>query len=294
MTQKILILGGNGFIGRNIYSVLSSLDKFEVYSPKRQELNLLDSDSCEAYLKKILPDVVIHAAVNINSVEDSLRIFFNIYNLKSLYGRLVQIGSGAEYDKRFYTPLISESHYGVSVPTDTYGLSKYLIARELESNINSERYLNLRIFGIYGPYEDYSRRFISNNIWRVMSGSGIAINRDMYFDYIHVTDLIKMLILILDGQKFSSTSYNFCSGKPVLLSSLAAIIAKLMSYEGSIEIKNDGLNLEYSGSPNKILSEVKGFNFSSHEKNIEDLIGYYESIKTPELVNLFRQHVNGQ
>jgi GDP-L-fucose synthase len=242
----------------------------------------------------VLPDVVIHSAVNINSVEESLKIFFNIYNTKSLYGKLIQIGSGAEYDKRFYVPLISEAQYGSSVPVDTYGLSKYLIAKELESCFEPTKYLNLRLFGIYGPHEDYSRRFISNNIWRVMSGLGISINRDMYFDYIHVVDLTKLLMAILDNHSLVSTSYNFCSGNPILLSDLAKIIASLMGYKDKIEIKNDGLNPEYSGDPSKIFSEIGPFQFSSHEENIKNLIAHYQNSKTLELINSFRQRTNGQ
>ncbi len=294
MKQKILILGSNGFLGKNISEALSKLNEFVIFCPKRQDLNLLDSNSCNEYLKKILPDIVIHCAVDINSAEDSLKIFFNIYNAKSFYGKLIQIGSGAEYDKRCYVPLMSESQYGLSVPVDTYGLSKYLISKELESNSNSDKYLNLRLFGIYGPYEDYSRRFISNNIWRVISGLGISINRDMYFDYIHVDDLTQLLSIVLRGKRFSSTSYNFCSGSPVLLSGLAKIIANTMNYKGNIEIRKEGMNPEYSGSCSKLLREVGNFNFTCHQKNIEKLVDFYQRIKTPELINSFRQLSNGQ
>ena len=147
--------------------------------------------------------------------------------------------------------------------------------------------MNLRIFGIYGPHEDYFRRFISNTIWRVLSGMKITINQDMYFDYIHVTDLIRFLVPILDGKKLNSTSYNFCSGNPILLSTLAKIIADLMGYEGEIILKKDGLNLEYSGNSNKIFSEVSNFSFSRHIDNIQDLITYYKREQNKDLINSF-------
>jgi dTDP-4-dehydrorhamnose reductase len=52
----------------------------QILAPTRSELNLFDDQACKKYLSKELPDYVIHSAVDINSVENTLRIFFNIYN----------------------------------------------------------------------------------------------------------------------------------------------------------------------------------------------------------------------
>ena len=55
-----------------------------------------------------------------------------------------------------------ESYFGRHIPTDIYGFSKYVIAKDIES-VRRNIY-NLRVFGIFGKYEDYKRRVISNNI----------------------------------------------------------------------------------------------------------------------------------
>jgi 2-methylisocitrate lyase-like PEP mutase family enzyme len=76
---------------------------------------------------------------------------------------MIQIGSGSEYDRRCYEPRINETPFFKSIPVDTYGLTKFSIATVLENTLN-KKFTNLRCFGVFGKYEDYSRRFISNNI----------------------------------------------------------------------------------------------------------------------------------
>ena len=273
---KILILGGTGFIGKNLKLFFETKNNYTVLSPTRHELNLLDSTDCSLYLKKNLPDFVIHAAVDINSTENSLRMFFNIYNEKNYYGYLIQLGSGAEYDKRCYHPQMIESQFGKSIPIDTYGLAKYLIARELESS-KSPNVINLRLFGIFGPYENFMRRFISNNICKVMANQQISINRDMLFDFIDVYDLAIFLERLIFKLPMNSISYNFCTGKPVYLSNLAKIIKNEMHFNDEIKIKESGLNPEYSGSPKKIFDELGHFEFTPIKQSIKFLINFYKT-----------------
>ena len=265
----------------------SSQLNLEVLSPTRNELNLLNHEDCEEYLKKNKPEIVIHAAVDIESVENSLKVFFNIFNNKHHFGRLIQIGSGAEYDKRKYTPKMDESKFGVSVPIDTYGMSKYLIAREMEV-VGSSVGLNLRVFGIFGPRENYMRRFISNNICRILSGYPISINQDMYFDYIDVQDLGRFIVNKCVDSQFKEVSYNFCTGKPILLSHIASIIKGQMKSSLEVKIAKHGLNSEYSGSPNKIMRETGNFEFTPIENSIARLIDYYENSFNAQDINKFK------
>ena len=130
--MKLLIIGGTGFIGKNLKKCFEEKKDFEVHTPTRQELNLLDDNLCLEYVKNLKPDLVIHSAVDITSAENSLKVFFNIYNTKEYFGHMVQIGSGAEYDKRAYEPRMKESLFKQSVPIDTYGLGKFCIANVFE------------------------------------------------------------------------------------------------------------------------------------------------------------------
>ena len=291
--MKLLIIGGTGFIGKNLKQYFEGKEGFEVYAPTRKELNLVDDKSCLDYVKNLKPDLVIHSAVDITSVENTLKIFFNIYNAKEYFGHMVQIGSGAEYDKRAYEPRMKESIFKKSIPIDTYGLGKFCIANTLEST-EENKVTNLRLFGIFGSYEDYSRRFISNNICNSLAGLPVSLNRNMLFDFIWVDDFSRFLHSILDKLPLSTMSYNFCTGSPVSLLNLAQIINELMSNSTDVIVKNSGMNPEYSGDPSIIFNEIGNFEFTPFESSISKLIKFYKETLTDEDIEIFRGQAIGK
>ncbi len=291
--MKLLIIGGTGFIGKNLVQYFKKKNDIKVYSPTRQELDLFDDNSCLDYVKKLKPDVVIHSAVDITSVENTLKIFFNIYNANEYFGHMIQIGSGAEYDRRVYQPRMTEDLFKGSIPIDTYGLGKFCIANALEDNRN-KKVTNLRVLGIFGNYEDYSRRFISNNICNSLAGLPVSLNRNMLFDYIWVEDFCAFIDSLFSKLPLPSISYNFCSGAPVSLLDLAQIINKLMNNNTEIIIKNTGMNPEYSGDPSMLFNEVGDFSFTSFEHSIGALIEFYKKTMTGEDLERFRSNAIGK
>ena len=291
--MKLLIIGGTGFIGKNLKKYFEKKDNFDVYAPTRQELDLFDDISCLEYVKKLKPDFVIHSAVDITSVENTLKVFFNIYNAKKYFGHMVQIGSGAEYDKRAYEPIMKESLFNKSIPIDTYGLGKFCIANVLEST-EENKVTNLRLLGIFGPYEDYSRRFVSNNICNSLAGLPVSLNRNMLFDFIWVDDFSRFLDGLLDKLPLTRTSYNFCSGSPVSLVDLAEMINDLMSNSTDVIVKNPGMNPEYSGDPSIIFNEIGEFDFTPFESSIGKLIKFYKETLTAEDIKIFRGNAIGK
>lgn len=272
--KKILILGSNGYIGRNVTQHLSESGTNQVLTPKRAELNLLNTQSCEDYVKAARPDVIVHAAVNINSIEENVRMYFNFERLSQFYGKMIVVGSGAEYDLKSYKPLMPEEYFGAHTPSDTYGLSKFIISSDIEHR--KKNIVNLRVFAIYGKHEDFTRRFISNNICNLLCGRQVSVSRNMAFDYLYVDDFLRIMDKFIDRQ-CSFANYNICTSRPVELIDLARMILEVMRSGDpeDIVVRNDGMGPEYSGSNARFLQEFGPFEFTDHKGAIADLSRWY-------------------
>ncbi len=59
--MKILVTGGNGFVGRNIVKFLGK--DYDLYTPTRSQLDLTDEKSVKDYLQTKFFDLVIHCAI---------------------------------------------------------------------------------------------------------------------------------------------------------------------------------------------------------------------------------------
>jgi GDP-L-fucose synthase len=271
--MKLLVLGSNGFIGRNLAHYLGSRP-YRLLSPKRAELELLDQGATEAYLREHLPDVVINCAINIHSAEANLNIYYNLERCAEHFGRLLNIGSGAEYAARYYTPLMSESYFGRNVPSDTYGISKFCIAKDIERS--SHDIVNLRVFGIFGEHEDHTRRFISNNICASIRNRTITVNRNSAFDYLDVQDFVRIAEQFLTLET-AFKSYNVCTSIQRSLVELAGIIDRESGRENALTVVNGDINSTYTGDNGRMLDAIGGFRFTPVEASIKRLFAWYEA-----------------
>ncbi len=247
---------------------------YRVLAPQRDELDLADTPAVDSYLRAHHVDIVLLAAVNIDSLSDNVRMYLNVARCSPHFGRLITVGSGAEYDRRHYVPHLSENAFGDHVPADTYGLSKYIISNDIDAN--GKDMVNLRVFGIFGPHEDYQRRFISNNICRAIAGLDICMNRGMRFDFIDVRDFLAASQSLFSGP-IRHRNYNLCTGRGIEFAELAAIIHRVSGSEQPIRVLNDGHGGEYSGDNTRFTREFGPLDLTSFESSIESLYLWYRS-----------------
>ena len=282
--MKILITGGNGFIARSLFEKFK--DKYTTISYNSKELNLLDSDRVFECLKNGRFDVVIHTATYdcapsfstkdpTKVLENNLRMFFNIARCKEYFGKMIYFGSGAEFSRENWMPKMNEGYFDEYVPSDQYGFSKYIMNQhtELSSNI-----YNLRLFGVFGEYDDWRYRFIPNVCARVVLDLPITINQNVFFDYMYIDDLVRIVDWFIINNPNDNT-YNICTGKINDLKTIAEKVLKISEKNLKIEVKKEGIGKEYSGDNSKLLKEIKGFEFTPMDESIKSLLDWHTENK---------------
>jgi nucleoside-diphosphate-sugar epimerase len=282
---KILLTGGNGFIGKNILQILGS--KYDMMAPSSSELNLLNKDDVGLFLKENMPDVILHAAAEGGSrkiktqsgvLNKNLQMFYNLCAYQEFFGKMITFGSGAEYDKRSDISSVNESDFGQHIPVDEYGLAKFTMSKLIE---NVENITHLRFFAVFGPHEDYSARFISNIICKTLLGVPVTVKQNAVFDYLYVKDLVKILDYFI-LHKAEHVFYNIGSGKPITLISLAEKIVSLINKKSPIIVENIGFNNEYTCNIDRLKAEIKHLEFTGTDHSLKEMIAYYQSI-SPKL-----------
>lgn len=281
--KKILVTGSSGFIGKNLVLFLKEKpDKYEILCPGHKELDLLDGAAVKAYLEKEQFDIVIHSAVQGTLglppeyeqmvLRNNIRMFFHLEQCRHLYGKMFYFGSGAEYGKVAYIPMMKEDYFGTVVPEDDYGLSKYLMARAVPEDGNI---YDLRIFGVFGPYEYYNYRFISNVICKALAGKEIIVHQNVRFDYLYIDDLCRITEWFLDHEPVYR-HYNVCRGQTEEIVRIAEFVLKETGSLSKLFVEQEGMGREYSGDNSRLLAEMGGFTFSPMEQSIRKLIRFYQ------------------
>jgi nucleoside-diphosphate-sugar epimerase len=280
-SETLLITGSSGFIGKNMVEYFR--EDYHVLAPTHQELDLLSQEDVDNYFRDNQIDYVIHGA-NVGGnrtaddgpdvVEINLRMFFNICENSERFKKMIHFGSGAEYSKENMPPKVRESEFGKFIPKDHYGFSKYLISKYIEK---ADNIYCLRLFGVFGPGEDYRYKFISNSIVKNLLEMPIVIMQNVFFDWMYIEDLLRITDYFLKNEP-SPNTYNVTSGKTTDLLSIARKINELSDFESDITVVNPGLNREYSGENTALLDEIGDFQFLKMEDSLRKLMDYYKSI----------------
>ena len=277
--KQILLTGGSGFIGKNIKESYFA-NKYKILSPSHAELDLLQEDVVTEYFKKNKIDIVIHAAVkpghrNAKDRNDlfksNTRMFFNLERMNEFYEKMIVLGSGAIYDMRYYRPKMSEHQYNDHIPVDDHGFCKYVCEKVIE---NSKNIYDLRIFGIFGKYEDYSIRFISNMICKALFNLPLTIKQNRKFSYIYIKDLMPILEYFIENES-DNKSYNITPDENIFLKEIAEIVLEISGKNIPIIISNENLGSEYSGDNTLLKTTIPDIKFTPYYEAISDLYLWY-------------------
>jgi GDP-L-fucose synthase len=281
--MRILLTGGRGFIGRNLFEHLTQ--NHEVLAPTHAELDLTDNHAVDAWFGTHEVDAVVHGAVRpghraaqdpSRQLWSNLRMFFNIVRNGERFGRLVFLSSGAVYDTREALVRVAEDHLGISVPEDEHGLSKYAIAQFIEAlgRRGLTSVVELRLFGVFGPHEDYGVRFISNAICRTLYDLPITLRQDRRFSYLFIEDLMPVVEWALAAQP-AHVAYNVAPDWTDSLHDLGVAVSRRSRKGIPVMAANEGFGREYSADNARLRTEMPNLTFTPTELAVDRLFQWY-------------------
>ena len=202
-------------------------------------------------------------------------MFFNLARNASRFKKMIFLSSGAVYDRRYYRPKMKEDYFDAHVPADELGFSKYIAAKYVE---RSERIVELRLFGVFGKYEDYSIRFISNLICKAIFDLPLTMKQDRKFDYLYLDDLMPVLEYFIENDG-RHKAYNVTPDKAIELSDLAERVRVISGTALPVKAAQPGQGLEYSGDNSRLRQEIKGLKFTGIDEAIRKMLDWYRTNK---------------
>ncbi|MBR1380671.1 MAG: NAD(P)-dependent oxidoreductase [Alphaproteobacteria bacterium] len=279
MKKTILLTGGTGFIGRNIRE--SSMgERYNIVAPGHRDLDVADTASVDKFFNGRYFDAVLHTAVKpghraaadlTNLFYTNVRMFQNMERNRDHFGKFINFGSGAIYDVSQNNSNVSESQIYQNMGTDDHSFTKYVVHKQID---NLPNFYDLNIFGIFGKYEDYSIRFISNAICKSLFNMPITLRQNRRFSYLYVNDLPPILEWFIENTP-RYKSYNITPDGFTELRDIANIVSEI-SGDMDVRVAQPGYGLDYWGNNSRIRTEMPEIKFTSIHDAISELYQWYK------------------
>ena len=293
MSQRILVTGGNGYIGSHIIKyylgkgcVVDSLDVGVI--DNNNSANYYSIDITKRYKLSILKssyDIIIHCAGSPsvpNSVKEPLLDFkINVEGAlnmlqyaKESESKFIFLSTVSIFDTLNKLPLNENSIKKVTSPYGAAKLSAEAYCQAYYRTFGTDTRI-ARIFNTYGPgmkhlfVSDMIKKIKNSKNQIILGGSGNQIR-----DYVYISDLIQALDIIINKGS-PGEDYNICSGKKVSLLKITNILLDKMGRK-DLTISCDGKSYpgdikEWYGKPEKL--RKLGFNTEyTIEEGLEETI----------------------
>lgn len=168
----VLLTGGSGMVGRNVAEFPAAAG-WKLVAPSSGELDLRDAHATADYVRKLAPDVVIHAAGRVGGIQANIAapVDFLVTNLDlgrnivmaaraAGVPRLLNLGSSCMYPREAANPLVESSvlHGELEPTNEGYALAKIAVARLCQYVTREQPALSYKTLipcNLYGPHDKF-------------------------------------------------------------------------------------------------------------------------------------------
>ena len=242
--KKILIMGGNQFVGKEIVKKFLEKD-YTIYILNRgtrkniEEVIFLKVDrdnfiEMENILKNIDVDIIIDVSAY---TEEQVDILHKV--MKNRFKQYILISSASVYNNIESTPANEESQTGENLIWSDYAKNKYLAEKKTieNSKIYNFKYTIFRPFYIYGVGNNLDREnyFFS----RIKYNLPIYIpSKNNIIQFGYVEDLALAIESSIGNSDFYNQTFNISGDEYVTMSEFSEICGKVMNKKAIIKYIN--------------------------------------------------------
>lgn len=307
--MNILVLGGHGFVGRNVVEILRNSNYKVLPLSRREGLDLTNYNTTKKYFKDVDPKIIINCAAKVGSLnyvtqeaaevfDVNMRMLLNIY--KAAHEIVPEtviinpIGNCAFPGglKVYREDLLWNGEVHRSVLS--YGSTRrmMLVLSECYSMQYGLRSINFFVPNMYGPYDStnpdkaHALNALISKIVKTQKenkrevevwGSGVAIR-----EWLYAKDFARILletIKRINNEDFNRP-LNIAQNYGLSVKEILDIIIKETGFSGKI-VWNRNMP---DGAPCKVMDDTQfrkvfpDFKFTELEEGIRETIKYYEAI----------------
>jgi GDP-L-fucose synthase len=301
--KKILVTGGNGFLGSHVVDELKNLNVKDIFTPASKDYDLRNRTDCKKVLKDI--DVVFHLASTSGGImfmkERPAEAFYDnimmgtqlLHEAKnSSVEKFIALGTVCSYPKFASIPFL-ENEIWDGFPDETnapYGISKKMMLVQSDAYRRQYGFNSITVIptNLYGPEDDFNietSSVIPGIILKISNAVKTGSNEVVLWgdgsptrDFLFVDDATDGIILA--AQKYDDVSpINLGAQKETSIKELATLVSEIMRFSGDIIWDNTKAN----GQPRRCVSNYKaereiGFKPKiSLKEGLTKVISWFES-----------------
>ena len=300
--KKVLVTGGNGFLGSHVVNELKNLNVKDVFTPASKDYDLRNRTDCKKVLKDI--DVVFHLASTSGGIMflkerpaeafyDNIMMGVNLIHEAKEAGieKLIITGAVSSYPKLAPIPF-NEKNIWDGYPDETnapYGIAKRTLLVQSQAYRQQFDFNSIILFltNLYGPKDHFdpaSATVIPALINKISSAKkqtekSISIWGDgtPTRDFLYVQDAVRGLMLA--AEKYDEgLPINLGSDQETTINELVNLISKIIGFKGQIKWDKSKPN----GQPrrkvsNKLAEEKLGFKAETTlEEGLQKTIEWFQ------------------
>jgi len=258
--NKIIVTGGNGFLGKRVVSEFRARSSAEIIIPRRAAYDLTEQAAVRELIHDVKPDMVVHLAASVGGIganrdnpgkycyENLIMGSMLIEECrKASVSKVVLLGTICSYPKFAPTPFIEDDLW-LGYPEETnapYGLAKKMLlvqsqAYRQQYGLNSIYLMPVNLYGPEDNFDEHTSHVIPALIRKCVAAKETNADEIVLWgdgtptrEFLYVDDAARAIVNASELYN-EPMPVNLGSGHEISIMELATLVVSICGFNGCI------------------------------------------------------------